>query len=236
MSNPPIVLGDLRSILALPLAPMRDPSDWSQANSDTVAHFLQVERQIRRSRWMQSQVSYRVEGERAVDACLPEFEDFVFAAVYFRQFTLTDSPLNHATDIFVRVANCPVTRAWVEAERSRFRDQLCGPVRLINDSASLLSAVSVRQLFDAFLYGAYLIHAPGFVRDGNDARFLQIYDNEPRHELLFALHASLQLLMIHVGNVAHVVHRHFAHWLNEHSLPRPNVRWHDRLFNVNLPT
>lgn len=71
--------------------------------------------------------------------------------------------------------------------------------------------------------------------DENDPqrqRFLDIYDNQPRHMLLYSLNMSLKLLMNHVGNAAIVIYRDYSNWLHDYQLPRPDTRWHSKLFDI----
>jgi hypothetical protein len=89
---------------------------------------------------------------------------------------------------------------------------------------------TLRQLFDGFMYGAGLIHKIPKRNDAAMKCFLDVYDDHPRGRLLYALNMQLQLLMNHVSKVAVVVNQDFAHWLNQYSLPLPDIRWHDRLF------
>jgi hypothetical protein len=92
--------------------------------------------------------------------------------------------------------------------------------------------LTFRQLFDAFLYGASLLHKIPKENDATRRRFLEVYDKEPRATLLYALNTSRQSALHHVGNVAVVIHQDFVHWQHTPALPRPDVRWHDRLFDI----
>src|SRR5438477_10113901 len=96
----------------------------------------------------------------------------------------------------------------------------------------MLSNYNVRDLFDAFLYGAGLMHKTPHIKNAHRATFLQIYDKEKREEVLFALNTSLQQLLNHVTRVTTVVRQDFSHWLHQYNLPLPDVRWHDRLFEI----
>jgi len=86
------------------------------------------------------------------------------------------------------------------------------------------------------MYGASLMHKAPHVNSAHRAHFLQIYDNEPRQTVLYALNMSMKTMMNHVGNIAAVLYRDVSKWIHDHSLPLPDVRWHDRLFNVKRDT
>jgi hypothetical protein len=83
----PIIQGDAKSILQLGSAAMKNPSKWSQMDSDIVAHFIQVHGQIVNSKWNKSKITFTHQGDKLLDSQFPAFEDFVYVAVYFRQFT-----------------------------------------------------------------------------------------------------------------------------------------------------
>ena len=209
---------------------MKNPSRWGQLDSDVVAHFLQVHGQISRSRWNKSDIKFTRQGGKLLSSDFPEFEDFVFAAVYFRQLTARkDDLLNDAANRYRQFVHCPTRDCWIHEEQKRFASVLDG-------DAFMLPACTTRELFDAFMYGASLMHKAPHIASARRARFLQIYDNEPREKVLYALNMSMKLMLNHVANIAVVVYRDFARWLQENSLPLPDVRWHDRLFDVQRDT
>jgi hypothetical protein len=88
MTVEPVIIGDTNSILRQGPAPMKNWAAWTQYDSDVIAHFLQVHSQIVKSRWHRAKVSFTRQGKELLDPQFPEFEDFVFAAVYFRQMML----------------------------------------------------------------------------------------------------------------------------------------------------
>jgi hypothetical protein len=160
---------------------------------------------------------------------MPNTEQFVYAAVYFRQLMLKkDSLLTDAAERYCGHTACPVRQFWINHEVQQFRSGLAAAPVLLQ-----VEGLTLSKLFDAFLYGAGLIH---IFRDvGNEDRklFLSLYDDRPnRAKLLYALNTGLRLLLIPVGNVALIIEQDFGDWLNRHSLARPDVRWHDRLFDV----
>src|SRR5688572_32075398 len=85
---PAVILGDTRSILRLGPAAIKNRAAWTQMDSDILAHFLQVESQIAKSRWCKAKLSMTTQGDKLLDSSFPDFEDFVYAAMYFRQFML----------------------------------------------------------------------------------------------------------------------------------------------------
>ena len=228
MKAPSIILGDPNSILRLPKSTMLRPNEWTQMDSDILAHFLQVNKQIQDSRWYRAKVSFRTQGGQPKDCSIPEFEDFVFAAVYLRQLIAEkDSLLDDAVGRYCRFVDCQIRPIWVHQELAAFNCSLDHQVHLLTDIA-----ITTRELFDAFMYGAALLHKMPKVEDTKRKRFLEIYDNIPRHVLLYVFHMSLKMLMNHIGAVASVICRDYSYWLRTYGLPPPDTRWHERLFEV----
>jgi hypothetical protein len=152
MHAPAIVLGDPRSILQLPKAALRNPADWTQLDSDILAHLIQVHRQIQQSRWSKADVRFTTQGGELLDHSFPEFEDFVFAAVYLRQLIAKkDRLLEDAVNRYCRFVDCQIRPAWGRTELAAFKGAL-------NSPAFMLPSYTVRELFDAFIYGAALLH------------------------------------------------------------------------------
>lgn len=210
----------------MPKASLRNPSDWTQRDSDILAHLIQVQGQIHHSRWNRSEIRFKTQGDKLLDHAFPEFEDFVFVAVYFRQLIAeNDRLLKDAVTRYCRFVDCEIRSCWVRHELKRFNEVLA-------KDAFMMPGYTVRELFDAFMYGASLMHKMPIETDAGRIRFLEIYDNQPRHRLLYALNMSLKILMNYVGNVTAVVYRDFSHWLHDYRLPLPDTRWHDRLFDI----
>jgi hypothetical protein len=221
-----VILGDPNSILRLPKAALRDSADWTQLDSDILAHLIQVQRQIQLSPWNKADVRFKVQGSQLLDHSFPEFEDFVFAAVYLRQLIAkNDSLLEDAITRYCRFVDCQIRPAWVQHELTSFNRSLDGP-------AFMLPECTMRELFDAFMYGAALLHKIPDVGDQKRKRFLAIYDKQPRYTLLYALHMSLKTLMNYVGGVTAVIYHDYSHWLNDYALPLPDTRWHESIFEI----
>jgi hypothetical protein len=221
-----IILGDPSGVLRLPKAALRNPEQWTQLDSDILAHLIQVQRQIQQSRWNKADVRFTTQGGQLLDHSFPEFEDFVFAAVYLRQLIAKkDNLLEDAVNRYCQFADCQIRPAWMWPELAAFKRALDGP-------SFMLPGYTVRELFDAFMYGAALPHKIPKVGDAERKRFLEIYDKQPRHILLYDLHMSLKTLMNHVGAIAVVIYRDYSHLLHDYGLPLPDTRWHDRLFEI----
>lgn len=205
---------------------MRNAGDWTQLDSDILAHLIQTQRQIQQSRWNQADIRFTTQGGELLDHSFPEFEDFVFAAVYLRQLiAIKDALLDDAVVRYCRFVDCQIRPPWVRHELDAFKS-------ILNGSVLMLPGHTVRELFDAFMYGAGLLHKIPKVGDRKRESFLAIYDTQPRPRVLYALNVSLKTLMNHVGAITAVIYSDYANWLNDYGLPPPDTRWHDRLFEI----
>src|SRR5262249_53777916 len=73
-SVPGIVFGDPRGVLQLPPAAMKNSSAWQLADSDVIAHFIQVKSQIRNSRWYASEIKFTTQGGELLEGEYPDLE------------------------------------------------------------------------------------------------------------------------------------------------------------------
>jgi hypothetical protein len=102
---------------------------------------------------------------------------------------------------------------------------------VLKGNAWPLTDCTGKQILDAFMYGAGLLHKFPAANDADRKRFLKLYDTEKPHKLLFALNSTLGSLGEHVSKLSVVIYREYAQWQHTYRLPLPDVRWHARLFN-----
>ena len=219
-------IGELDEILNLPKATLLNPANWTQRDSDILGHLLQVQSQIQQSRWNKSPIKFTIQGPVLLDHAFPEFEDFVFVAVYFRQLiSARDSLLKDAVDRYCRFTGCRIRSQMVRNELESFN-------KILAMDTFMIPGFTARELFDAFLYGASLMHKVPADNDATRLRFLEICDNLPRHKVLYSLNTTLKDLKNHIGSISAVIYRDFGYWLHNHNLPRPHIRLHENLFAI----
>jgi hypothetical protein len=226
MKNHPISPGDPEGILRLPKAPLRNAAEWTQLDSDILAHLIQVHSQIQQSRWNKSDIRFSSKGGELFDHSFPPFEDFVFAAVYVRQLIAErDRLLEDAVTRYCKFVDCQIRAVWITHELEAFKN-------LLGREGFMLPGDTGREVFDAFMYGAGLLHKIPREQDTKRQKFLELYDKQPRHKLLYSLNMFMKLLMNHVGAATVVIYRDYSHWLHDYNLPLPDTRWHSKLFDM----
>jgi len=227
-SVPAIVKGDLGTVLRLPPSAFIKRQDWTQKKSDIVAHFIQVSGQISRSTWAKSPCTFTVQGGKVLKSEFASTEAFVYAAVYFRQLYAEDKLMSQACDIYANHAGDTQKVVWIRNELTTFNSTLAGGCIFYRD-------LPLRDLMDAFLYGALIMHGPNKASRKHRQRFQSIITNSPREEVLFELYNGLKSLSACASKVASVLYRDIAHWQQNEWIPAPEVWWHYELFGTAIP-
>lgn len=221
----PIIAGNFKSVLQLGPSPMRNKDAWQQKDSDTLAHFLQVNRQIAKSRWLKEECTLASKGSK-IDSQVPSFESLVYVSIYFRQlFSDDDKLFSDACNTYKRYVANEAKIIWVECEKKSF-------FAILKEKPIFSSTTGVTNanLIDAFLYGALLFHAVEKVKAHKRTTFKMLLQDLGRDKLVFSLNACLRQLYNHVGAVAPVIYQDFAHWQSCESIPRPDILWQEQIF------
>lgn len=227
MKNYAVIVGDANSVLRMGPVALKNRGDWQQRDSDLFAHFIQVNRQISKSRWSAADCRFRRQGDRLLEASFPDIEEFVYAAVYFRQLfsrSRSDQLFRNVCDRYQHFVQSPVKSIWVAEEHAAFARTISGPVFMLPD-------YTAEQLIEAFMYGASIFHGIPMEQCPKRQNFRRIIADNDREMVLYALHASLKQLQNHLSGVAAVIYQDFSNWIPDNSLPLPDVMWHHNLFS-----
>ena len=206
---------------------MKNPGDWQQYDSDVVAHFLQVRKQLVTSRWYSTDPEFQRQGGKVIDCTFPPIEDFIYAAVYMRQLLPDDGDdlFEDAVERYSKHKNSSVSGAKVVTEKEKFKDYYYS-------TPFFIEKYTVRKMFRAFIYGLGLMHGPPHPKSTDRSNFMKLFRETEQVRLLYSLHMSLKQLLNHISPAATIVHRDFAHWLQRYELPHPTIKWHESLFEV----
>jgi hypothetical protein len=194
----------------------------TQDDSDVLAHFVQVVKQIATSSWLKQKC--QLGGQRGDDAVFPSLESFVFAAVYIRQLMAKrDSLLKDACETYCRCTSSSVKAMWVNAERD-------GAMKHWKNNGPFVLGNSTEHLFEMMVYGAHLLHTRRATYAHLLDEFHQVLKEHSRETVIFCLHTSLRLLFNHLSSISAAIYQDYSHWVNNDLSPRPNVMWHESLF------
>jgi hypothetical protein len=226
---PTIVKGDLQTVLRLPPSEFVNRNAWTQEKSDMLAHFIQVAGQISRSSWMRAPCDFQVQGGKVLGSHFPTIEAFVYGTVYFRQLYAGDKLFSSACNIYAKHAGDPLKVHWAKEELAAFE-------RLLAANSFFFDNISLRDLIDAFLYGALIFHGPEKAHEKHKRRFQSMITRHPREELLYSLDLGMRNVCRHATDVSHLVYKDMAHWQHREWIPAPNVWWHSTLFGSSPPS
>jgi hypothetical protein len=223
-----MIVGDIKSILDRSIPELIDPTIWSERDSDVIGHAIQVHSQLIRSRWARADISFTTNNLDRHESSFPSFEDFVFAAVYLRQFIARDDRLlEDAVGRYCNHAACGICQTWMKYELDSFHRILARKTFPIS-----IGDYSAREIIDAFFYGAAIFHDVPDPRCSKRRCFIDIQQHHRREHVLFALNGAMAQLLQHVNNIVLPMQKHFADWQSRYSIPAPNIYWHTSLFET----
>lgn len=230
MGISPVIVGDSRSVLRLGPAKLKNQADWSQDNSDTIAHFIQVVGQIQTSTWASSKVGFKTKGDELISSDFPSWESFVYATIYFRQlYSVKDKLFKDACKLYYEFVDSPAKASWIQCEQKAFDSVLD-----MKDAVFIPNRKG-REIFEAFLYGALLVHSVSAVAKKHREVFKEIVETHKREHILFGLNGILKDLQNSASAVARVWYQEFADWLSKGLIPKPDLWWHNTLVQTKTP-
>jgi len=207
-----ILYDEPKSLLRLgPAEPVR-PELWTGGYGALVAHFLEVYRQIAKSRWLASECVVSPSQPGKYKAILPVRDDCMAVILPFRQLyskSGTDDLFNRCCNIHNR--HCPRNHpafAWVNEYKNRFNtflQQTPGfPMPAID--------ISAQRYLDAFAYGARVIHVSSKT-DTPAVDLKRLLKDRPIQLVVLGFHYILRELMRYVSMAAPVIHQDVSHWV-----------------------
>lgn len=228
-----VVKGDPRELLRRGPVEIKKVTAFTKNDANILAHLIQVQTQISKSKWNKSEIRFEKKGSQLIDASVPGFEDFIFVAAYFRQLFMKnkDYLLKDAAERYCTHTSCKTREIWISAELESFYKILDSPTYPF-----AIGEYTLREIFDAFMYGAGIMHKIPKDNNATLKKFLDIYDNYPTDRVLFSLNGQLRIIMNYVNNIAVIIYQDYSFWQSKYDLPLPDVRWHDHLFNIKRST
>jgi hypothetical protein len=223
-------MGNLNSVIQLGPSPLIKKEEFSQNDSDTLAHFIQAYSQIAKSQWMKDKCRLISRGDK-LEAFTPAFESLVYVSIYFRQlYSTTDALFKASCEIYKNHIESRGKIVWLTYEYESFQSQLKSP--LIPPCSNVL--YSSEDIIEAFLYGALIMHSNTYQHRSlptNRKKIKDMLDLMKKEMFAFALNCSLKLLFNHISRAACLIRMDYSFWLNQKDVPPPDILWHEKLFN-----
>jgi hypothetical protein len=217
----PIIMADPDSVLRLGPVKPRNCEHWSTENADTIAHFLEVVRQICRSRWycLPQLLSHAAEASgahRLKRAQFPDDESTMSILALIRQFSSNSAKDNlflRSCNVYLRHCCSPGKQLWFKDCRKTFKSLLDSPP----PGSSLKE--SVQDLIKIFLYGAGLMHSRS--DDGDETKLADLIVKYGRADVVMAFHTAMKSVAQVPATVYPVLKQDFDFWLGECGLVEP---------------
>lgn len=220
------LVGNLESVLQFGNPSINNSEQWTQEDSDQIAHMIQTSNQIIGSKWFQTPVRITLQKNSLLDHDWPNLEDFIFASVYFRQLLKNgDGLVGKSVRTYSKFSASDISVNWIHNENKTLN-------RICSREDPMLPGYKIEDIFNAYLYGAGLMHSVSPKNKIQRDLFSELLKRYPKHTILFTLNSSLKLMMNHIQNISQLIHRHYADWLHRYNLPRPDIHWHQSLFNL----
>ncbi len=224
-NNPAIILGDPGTVTRLGPTGTNNLK-WEQIESNTIAHFVQSVSYVSSSSWRKADIKFPIT-PNAVEPTMPDLESFAFAAIYFRQLSPEEKLLDDAVAAYAKHSNSSVKTSWITAEQEQFNKSWLRSATL----EFFVTSVNTFELFQAFLYGGFLIHGPKKKSSRKAiAKFTKLFDSIDQTKILATLHWGLHEVANHAINIAAVMKQDFAEWTSTGLAPHPIIRWQRQLF------
>ncbi|MEX2216652.1 MAG: hypothetical protein WD768_21240 [Phycisphaeraceae bacterium] len=163
-----MVLGDPAGANQFGPSPRKPNTNVTQRDSDTLANFQRVTREVEQSRWMGTPAFLRVGRPGSNSEVINEFrapnEDLVRSVLpLFRQLIeekRCDDLFRSTVTIYKRVAECLPKVHWLDFQLNRFDKILSSPSGYLSFPARKGEDVpKLRHLFEAYGYGARIFHS-----------------------------------------------------------------------------
>lgn len=220
----PIILGNVKSVLRLPHASIKDPSSWTLEKSNDVTHLLQLIGILQRTAWYRASLSLSSQGNDWSLTC-PSLQETLPIFALLRQFLFRerekydrlDDVFRRAVDHYAQHCSDQGKAVWILHEKRAFEDFVLGHQRL--DFGCDLDGMSNGDVLDTLIYGTGIIHRRS--SQNREDQLAQLQARNDRRKLAFVLHYLCRELLNSMVSAAILLQSDFAHWVNEGACPRP---------------
>ena len=206
---------DCEYIVQLGPCPICAKEKWSVDKSNTLFNFIQVVRLIWRSSWARKKASvttHFINKEHiVVGSDFPAVESMCAVLTLFRQLYARDALMKNACEIYEEHCSNATRKEWVVFCRKEFKQRLDGNPFLFFH----LQGCSVKQLFNAFLYGTGIVHSPIDRNRANRKTLSMLVKQYGREKVMMAVNESFWMVLKYAVDVFHVVKQDYEYWTEQ---------------------
>lgn len=202
---------------------------WDADSASLIAQLLNVYRQLRESRWLQSRCVVSPSATGRCEAILPLHEECRAVLLPFRQLYSKDG----IDDLFTRCCkihnrHCHKTHPafrWVELYRKRFNTFLSE----IPGFPPVQCSVTAQRYLDAFYYGTPVIHASSKKND-HKADLEELFQHNSPGLVVMGFHYILRILLDDVSMTLPIIHKNVNYWTDVLGWTPPGPTPAEKLF------
>lgn len=227
----PILLNDETSILRLGPQGVRTTKPIGTDFANTISHFLQLVEVIATSRWVKTETKVGGVGCFAADSnlrefCCPTLSDTFAILLPLRQLFLEDGKeaFALACKSYERYTDDDRKRFWITALRKQ-----CNAYMASRAWPPLLRDCTTKQLLEALMYGAGMIHFHKSHAD-KKAHFHDLVQHHSREWVVFSFVSASQHLYAYARKAYHVIRQDFDYWRSRGWCPDADIMLMSQLF------
>lgn len=206
---------DVKNIIRLGPCAILAKEIWSVDKANTFFNFIQVVRLIWRSSWAQKRSSittYRKDkAESLVECDFPTVENMCAVLTLFRQlYAPSDKLMKKVCEVYKEHSSNATKKRWIDFCIKGFNQSLGK-----NPSFIHLQRCTVKELFEAFIYGTGIVHSPSDRNRENRNRLFDLVRQHSREKVIMAVNESFWMALKYAVDVFHVVKQDYEYWTEQ---------------------
>ena len=212
--NKNLIPFDSENIVQIGPCPICAKEKWTVDKANTLFTFIQVVRLIWRSSWARKKISvtthFNNKEHIEVTCDFPAVESMCAVLTLFRQLYASDDLMKNTCTKYNDHCSNHTKKEWVDFCKESFKQRLNG-----NPFVFHLQGCSVKQLFDAFLYGTGIVHSPIKRNRENRNKLSELVRQHGREKVIMAVNESFWMTLKYAIDVFHIVKQDYEHWTEQ---------------------
>ncbi|MCX5634198.1 MAG: hypothetical protein NTW93_11110 [Phycisphaerae bacterium] len=205
---------DVEGIVQLGSCTISARETWTIDKANTLFNFIQVVRLILGSSWAQKKSSittYRKDKTEALDCDFPTVENMSAILILFRQLYASDKLMEKACEVYKEHSSNITKKSWIDHCLNNFKQIIDSEPGFFH----LLQGCTVKQLFEAFLYGTGMVHSPCDRNLENRNRLSGLVRQYGREKVIMAVNISFWNVLECAGGLFRVIKQDYERWIKQ---------------------
>jgi len=216
---------DVENIVQLGPCAILAKEKWTVDKANTLFNFIQVVRLIWRSSWARKKTSITTHFDNEVEANItcnfPAVESMCAVLTLFRQLYASDALMKRTCQIYVKHSSNETKKQWINFCLQSFEQNIDADSKFIP-----LHGCTVRELFEAFLYGTGIVHSPNdreHRNRKNRSRLSELVRQHGREKVIMAVNQSFWMALGYAIDIFHVVKQDYEHWTEQEGCAKSDM-------------